>query len=371
MSGPARPDTIPVMRAMRHTASFWLRMAAISVTTAVVIALLFTMFGGGAPLFTRLWRSMVHSAVMAGLAASVLPRLMPRIAHRPVVARIAITIGALLALPAVGSVVSSAIITIFDPYIGFWPCLVMSFPVNALIVSTLGMGVTLYESQRSQLSDLTLALRTRELDHERERKTALEARLSSLESRIQPHFLFNTLNAISALIPEDPERAERTVERLAALLRFSLDATERGIVPLSEELTIVADYLEIEKTRLGARLAYTLDVSPDVARWPIPPFAVQTLVENSVKHAIAPRPAGGTSRVTSAAAGDRLVVTVWDDGPGFTTAALRPGHGLETLQERLTARYGDAARVEVGRRDGGTLVTVSVPAARADRTVSV
>src|SRR5687768_1756390 len=336
---------------------FWLRMAAIAITTAVVVAVLFTMFSGGAPFVTRLWRSLIHSAVMAGLAASTLPRVAPRIAHRPAAVRIAVMIGVLIALPTVGSFMSCGLIAIFDRHIGFWPCLVMSFPVNALIVSTLGMGVTLYESQRSQLSDLTLALRTRELDHERERKTALEARLSSLESRIQPHFLFNTLNAISALIPEDPERAERTVERLATLLRFSLDATERGIVPLSEELTIVADYLEIEKTRFGARLAYTLDVSPDVARWPIPPFAVQTLVENSVKHAIAPRPAGGTIRVTAAAAGDRLIVTVWDDGPGFTTAALRPGHGLETLQGRLTARYGDAARFEVGRRDGGTLVT--------------
>jgi sensor histidine kinase YesM len=357
--------------AHRPTGGYWLRVAGVAVITAVVLATLFAMFGGGSPFITRLWRSMIHSGVMAGLAATILPRVAARLRSGPIATRIVGMVLVLISLPAVGSVISCGIIAFFQGAGVFWPSLVASFPVNALIVATVGMGVTLYETQRAQLSDLTLALRTRELEHERERKGALEARLSSLESRIQPHFLFNTLNAISALIPEDPERAERTVERLAALLRFSLDATERGIVPLAEELTIVGDYLEIETTRLGARLSYTLDVHPDVRHFPIPPFAVQTLVENSIKHAIAPRPGGGVLRVTAGPEGDRLVVTVWDDGPGFTADAMRPGHGLENLTARLVARYGDAARFDVGRRDGGTLVTVAMPPTRADRTVTV
>lgn len=190
---------------------------------------------------------------------------------------------------------------------------------------------------------------------------ALEARLATLESRLHPHFLFNTLNAISALIHDDPDRAERTVERLAALLRFSLDATQQGVIPLGREMKIVGDYLEIEHTRLGERLSYAVTADPAVEACAIPPLAVQTLVENSIKHAIAPRPHGGQVRVDASEAGDEVVLRVWDDGPGFTIAHMPPGHGLDNLKTRLTARFGASARLAVERQAGGTLVTVSLP----------
>jgi LytS/YehU family sensor histidine kinase len=243
----------------------------------------------------------------------------------------------------------------------FWRCVGDSLPINALLTMTIGAGMSLYEAQRSRLAAVTLELRTRELEHERDRKLALQARLASLESRLQPHFLFNTLNAISVLIQDDPDEAERMVERLAALLRFSLDAGARGLVPLADELKIVTDYLEIEQARLGPRLSYALDVRPDAAACEVPPLAVQTLVENSVKHAIAPRPAGGRIRVTASVEGDRLVLGVWDDGPGLAPAAMRPGHGLDSLQTRLGARFGAAGRVAIARSEGGTLATVTLP----------
>src|SRR5207302_1574771 len=178
---------------------------------------------------------------------------------------------------------------------------------------------------------------------------ALAARLASLEARLQPHFMFNTLNAISALIQDNPDEAERTVERLAALLRFALDATERGLVPLAHELKIVTDYVEIERTRFGARLAYSIDVQPEAAGCEVPPLAVQTLVENSIKHAIAPRPGGGRLRVEASASAEHVLLSVWDDGPGFTDDAMRAGHGLDNLRARLAARFGAGASLEVGR----------------------
>jgi len=236
-----------------------------------------------------------------------------------------------------------------------------SLRVNTLLTAAIGVAVTLYESQRGRLAAVTLELRTRELERERERKTALEARLSSLESRLHPHFLFNTLNAITELIHENPDRAERTVERLAALLRASLDATERGLVPLAREIELVSDYLEIEKARLGERLSYAVDVAPALAACEVPPLAVQTLVENSIKHAIAPRPGGGRVRVDATAADGRVVVRVWDDGPGFGEDAIRPGHGLENLQSRLAARFGGAGSLSVARQDGGTLASIAIP----------
>jgi two-component system, LytTR family, sensor histidine kinase AlgZ len=297
------------------------------------------------------------------LAATTIPWLRRRLEPFGATVQWAVTFPAVIALSAVGTAIGCAIITRMDgPALEpFWPAFRATLPVNAVITLTICTGFTLFESQRRRLAAVTLELRTRELERERDRKMALQAQLASLESRLQPHFLFNTLNAISALIQEDPEQAERTVERLAALLRFSLDAAERGLVPLSHELKIVTDYLEIEHTRLGTRLIWKVEVPADVAQCEVPPLAVQTLVENSVKHAIAPRPEGGRVRVEGILAGARLVLSVWDDGTGFTEAALRPGHGLASLRQRLGARFGDAADLTIGRRDGGTLVTLSLP----------
>src|SRR5205814_9509341 len=125
------------------------------------------------------------------------------------------------------------------------------------------------------------------------------AQLTSLESRVQPHFLFNTLNSISALIREDPRAAERMVERLAALLRDSLEMNRTRLVPLSRELRIVQDYLEIEKTRYGDRLRYSIDVAADLDDPEVPPFCLQPLVENRVKHVVSHRRVGAERMVSA------------------------------------------------------------------------
>jgi LytS/YehU family sensor histidine kinase len=276
-----------------------------------------------------------------------------------------VLIPVLVALAAVGTAIACALVSLVDTHRTAASCVRADLWINALMVATIGVGMILYELQRARLDAMTLQLRTRELEHERALTMALEARLATLQSRLHPHFLFNTLNAISALIHEDPDRAERTVERLAALLRFSLDATQEGVIPLGQEMKIVADYLEIEHTRLGERLGYDVKVDAAVERCAIPPLAVQTLVENSIKHAIAPRPHGGRIHVDASQAGDHVVLSVWDDGPGFSADDMRPGHGLENLQARLTARFGTAACLAIGRSAGGTLVTLSLPRADA------
>jgi LytS/YehU family sensor histidine kinase len=111
-----------------------------------------------------------------------------------------------------------------------------------------------------------------------------QARLESLEARVRPHFLFNALNSIAALIPEDPALAERVMVKLADLLRYSLDSEFRSKVMLEKELKVITDYLEIETTRFGPRLRYLVDVPPELLETQVPPFCLQTLVENSVKY---------------------------------------------------------------------------------------
>jgi two-component system, LytTR family, sensor histidine kinase AlgZ len=184
-----------------------------------------------------------------------------------------------------------------------------------------------------------------------------QARLSSLESRLRPHFLFNTLNSIMALIPEDPDAAERMTERLAALLRYSLDATDRSTVRLEQELKVATDYLEIEKTRFGERMQYSIDVPQELMTVAVPPFSLQTLVENSVKYG------GGEIRISAHNGNGRLLLRVWDSGEGFPhDAPLPSGHGLHNLKDRLDALWGSKAAVEFPAGESGTTVQVSLPA---------
>jgi two-component system LytT family sensor kinase len=210
------------------------------------------------------------------------------------------------------------------------------------------------------LEEATLELRTKQLEEERARKLAIAAQLSSLESRVRPHFLFNTLNSISALIREEPAQAERMVERLSAMLRFSLDTHQRNTVLLRDEVKIVNDYLEIEKARFGDRLRFAIDVPADLGLTRVPPFALQTLVENSIKHALSRQREGGEVRVRAYRDGDVIHLEVRDDGPGFTEEAMRVGHGLDNLRAHLYALFGDQASLTLRREEPFMVVTVTL-----------
>jgi signal transduction histidine kinase len=195
----------------------------------------------------------------------------------------------------------------------------------------------------------------------RAKELAAEARLNALEARVHPHFLFNSLNSVLSLIPDDPARAEALLEKVAALLRFALDAGKSGLIPLSDELRIVRDYLDIESARLGERLRSSVEVEPGLDDWKVPPFALQTLVENSVRHSIAPRRAGGALRIHVRRANDRLELAVWDDGDGFSRASLRSGHGLDNLEGRLGSLFGGRGELALRGEPGGMTVLVAVP----------
>ena len=249
----------------------------------------------------------------------------------------------------------------WQPMSDYWPQFLGSLKLAALLTIGAGLAIGIYRTLRERLDETTLQLRTKELERERALKLATEAQLASLESRIHPHFLFNALNSISSLIPEDPARAERLVEQMAALLRFSLDANQSGLVPLARELKIVADYLDIERARFGERLRYQIEVPADLNESRIPPLSLQTLVENSVKHAIATDRAGGEIRITGASADGVCRVSVSDSGPEFQLESAPSGHGLDNLKDRLSALFGDQAALILQRVGGRNNLILSVP----------
>jgi sensor histidine kinase YesM len=221
-----------------------------------------------------------------------------------------------------------------------------------------GSITTLIVVGNSRLELSRAALQEQRLERERAERLAAEAQLASLASRVQPHFLFNTLNSIAALIRENPLQAEQTVERLASLLRSSLDKT--GNVSLEQELKLVRDYLDIQKTRLADRL--TFDISAESSlHADVPAFSIQTLVENSIKHVAGQRQQGVDLRIAARRLGNDVIVTVTDDGPGFDESSMRPGGGLEILQARLRATFGERAAIVFQREPGRTTVQVRVP----------
>jgi LytS/YehU family sensor histidine kinase len=230
-----------------------------------------------------------------------------------------------------------------------------------LLAVIASVGVFLSQSLRQQLSRQTERLNEQRLSAERAQKLAVEARLASLESRIQPHFLFNTLNSISALIPVDPQSAEQMVEQLARLLRSSLDNSRQSLVPLEKELRLVHDYLEIEKERFGAKLKTSIDVPLQLQTAAVPPFGLQSLVENAIKHGIGAQRNGGALAITARTDGQNLHLEVRDNGPGFDLTAVPSGHGLDNLVGRLTSLFGDKAHLNVFHRDSWCVVDIVIP----------
>lgn len=209
--------------------------------------------------------------------------------------------------------------------------------------------------------DAQRRLRAKELAAAALESQLARAQLQALQGQLQPHFLFNTLNAIDVLVREDPAAARRVVSLLADLLRRSLDITQRQLVPLGEELEFLGRYLEIERTRFPDRLAVTIDVPEALGALLVPSFVLQPLVENAVRHGIAPRPDGGVVAIRGRRDGGTLTLEVWNDGAPLVPGR-RDGIGLTATRERLARLYGPAAHVALESAEGGVRARVSLPA---------
>lgn len=209
------------------------------------------------------------------------------------------------------------------------------------------------------------AVRQRDLALAKMETELAQAQLRALKAQLQPHFLFNTLHAITVLIRHDPEAAGRMVVRLSDLLRMTLLDAERQEVTLAHELKFLELYLEIEQTRFRDRLQVSWDVAAGLERAAVPTLLLQPLVENAVKHGVACR-AGGGRIVVAAGRDDRtLTLRVSDDGPGFGEggfAAGTQGIGIASTRGRLERLYGPAHRFTVANgAGGGASVTVGIP----------
>lgn len=213
-----------------------------------------------------------------------------------------------------------------------------------------------------------MGARARELElREAEQRIAtLRARLSALQARTDPHFLFNSLNTVAALIPAKPALAEALLEHLAGVFRYALEAGRRELVPLADELAAVTAYFEIEALRLGARLSWRCELLPEADAVRIPPLTLQPLVENAIRHGAEIRLGVTEVVVAVRRSGSALVLSVFDravEPAGPQPSAPRPGTGtaLGELRARLVLAYAGAGRLEAGPSEDGWRAEVTIP----------
>jgi two-component system LytT family sensor kinase len=210
-----------------------------------------------------------------------------------------------------------------------------------------------------------------ELKLEEQERLLLQARMEALQTQINPHFLFNTLNSIASLVRFDPDAARELVVKLASILRRLLRQHE-AFIQLREEVEFIDDYLDIEVVRFGRdKLRVTKELDPATLDLLVPSMVLQPLVENAIKHGLAPRLDGGSITLRSRLAEGKLVIQVEDDGVGMAEAGAQPaadsvstGIGMANVAERLHVLYGDAAKMSSGSREGdgeGTRITLELP----------
>jgi hypothetical protein len=220
---------------------------------------------------------------------------------------------------------------------------------------------------------ISYAVQTRKRSHESEmlaaRAEALAsaARLEALRARLNPHFLFNALHTLAAVVKFRPSLAEGAIERLGDMLRYTLKEDSRGVVEFSEEYDFTRQYLAFEQLRYEDRLTVKLDIDPSSYDFDVPPFSIQTLAENAVHHAIAIRPEGGTIWISSRCQDGGLQISVRDNGPGLAPE-VGDSHqiGLRSVRERLVAAFGASAELRIERSNGGFQASFLLPASGGD-----
>ncbi len=221
--------------------------------------------------------------------------------------------------------------------------------------TVLGLSYALHYSRESQAR----AVKEAQLE-----TSLVQARLRTLEAELQPHFLFNTLHAISSLVHTNPDGADRMISRLSDLLRLTFDRSGAARVSLQEELEFLQKYLEIEQTRFHDRLSVRFDIDPETLDAEVPRLILQPLVENAIKHGVSPKPGAGLVQISTRRQGDNLWIEVSDNGVGLSAGArarLRSGVGLSNTRDRLECLYGAAHRIEFSDETKGLAVRLEFP----------
>jgi sensor histidine kinase YesM len=268
-----------------------------------------------------------------------------------------------------GQVLRTLLVSIFAPQLiqnepHFWTRLGLEWLSWIFITLPFGVAVYLGVVGIEHATRYFVEAREREVQVARLSEQLSSARFAALQSQLNPHFLFNTLNTIAVLVRDDDRQgAVRIVEHLSELLRSTLTRHQANEVTLGEELELVREYVAIEQARFSDRLRPEFSIPDGLLSAAVPSFSLQHLVENAIRHGIARRSEAGSLIVAAERDGEFLQLTVSDDGPGIDPSIAPPaGHGIENTRERLRALYGARGLLEIKPgREGGTIAILRVP----------
>ena len=339
---------LAVLKAMAKT-------AVINQMIAVLIAF-FISLGVG---FQSFWRTLLVSAIFSNcigfvtsMAFSVVELYFIRFMHRKWVSLLLGIVSAFI-----GTEIAILIITHLTHlpfYMGFMGHFVMII-MNTIIASIVVFLLYIYYRMHYTIEGKEEKIDSLELKH-------AEAQLHALQSKLNPHFLFNTLNIITELVYKSPEKVEEIVLNLSEIYRFILSKSDEKLIPVREELDIIRKYCAIEKVRMGERLRYEITCKSDAEKALIPPLLLEVLAENAVIHGLSPKKEGGSLQILVARKGDKVFCMVEDDGVGFRETDRKESYGLKSVRSRLQLQYGNRADFSIAsNREEGSLITVEIP----------
>ncbi len=257
-------------------------------------------------------------------------------------------------------------VTLNANYLLFTRTNIVNFFVISLIVgSAATIGRLAYENLKNTIEKQIL-------ENQELKQLQTRTQLKALQSKVNPHFLFNTLNTMLNLVYKSPEKVESMILNLSDIYRKVLELPELESIALEEELLLVREYLDIEKIRMGTRLAYSITVEPGLEKIPIPPLLIEPMVENAVIHGISPKPEGGNIAVEVAKAlqGKGIKITISDNGVGIGERIFKSGFGIHSTRERLRLIYKGKAEFQIkaappqdaeGKTGTGTCVLMEIP----------
>ncbi len=223
-----------------------------------------------------------------------------------------------------------------------------------------GIATFSFSSLQQQLRKIAHKLAEKEINEQRLLQLKIRAELEALRAKINPHFLFNTINSISGLIHEDPDKADEILQKLSHLFRYTLAASNQEFTKLEEEMLIIEEYLEIEKIRLQDRLTYQIEMDENLSALMIPGMLLQPLVENSVKHGIATNKDGGHIEIRCQQMKRKCEIEIVDTGKGFNKSSDGNGFGLRSVKDRLTLYYGQEYELKIFQKNG-THIKIVLP----------
>ncbi len=238
--------------------------------------------------------------------------------------------------------------------------------VNFLFAILIGLvssvGVTFYEVQKSWLEENISRLRAAELENAQLQRIESEARLSSLQARLNPHFLFNTLNATAALIYDDPQKAEQSIVQLSDIYRKVLSISNKTFISLAEEIALIQNILKLERLRFEDRLTFHIACPESILRMPVPGLIIEPIVENCIQHAEERSEIPLHIDIHITEQDGWIHVRVKDNGPGFDVGKTDFGFGLYSVQERLRLLFREDFQFNVqSAQNEGTLVEIGFP----------